>query len=170
MAQNIEPSFPAAQRPDAEGTRAPRKTAARKTAAPTAAPAATSVKATSLADLAALIETVEFTSSADLQVFTEALRKLGHKLAVEVAMARGELEAALTAAIKADATFHVPGINARVSVKRVSKHLGNCADAFADAAASAVGAWKTMEQEFGEVMYPGGTPAPKTRPLFKFTG
>lgn len=149
---------------------AAKKTAAPRKAAAPAGPAPAAKTGSSLADLAAAIETVEFTSSADLQVFCEALRKLGHKLAVEVAMGSGELEAALTAAIKADATFHVPGINARTSVRRVVKHLKNCADSFADAAASAVGAWKSMEEEFGEAMYPGGTPKPKDRPLFRFTG
>ncbi len=147
-----------------------KKTTARRPAAQSAPAAPAPTTGSSVADLAKLIETVEFTSAADLHEFSEALRKLGHKLAVEVAMAKGELEAAMTAAIKADATFHVPGVNARVSVKRVVKHLGNCADSFADAAASAVGAWQTMEQEFGEIIYPGGAPAPKNRPLFKFTG
>lgn len=136
----------------------------------TPAPAPTPVKGTgsrSIDVLLKALDDVEFGGSGDIHRFCEALRALGHKLAVETSMSSGQLEARLKAEAKSNATLNIPGVNARTAIRRVVRQLSGAADHFADAAACAVSAWTTYEKEFDALIYPEGK-KPTKRP-FSFT-
>jgi hypothetical protein len=137
-----------------------KKTAApaKKTAAPpkpTAAPTVNVTVSTGSDKIDALVralDDVELTDQHSLHAFCEALRKLSHKLAVETAIASGQLSAGAKAMAKGSGNPFLMGLDVKVKIRRVTKSLESASDHLGDASSAAVLAWSTFEAEFEEVL------------------
>lgn len=98
------------------------------------------------------LETVQLDNQYDLHEFLDALRALGHRLAVETKMGAHELEAGLKAQAKADATLGIPGFDARRAIRSVARQINAAADHFASAAGAAAAGWNAFEKEFDQAL------------------
>lgn len=139
------PAKKAAAAPAKKAAAAPRKTAA----APTS-PASTG--SDKMDALVRALDDVELTDQHSLNAFCEALRRLGHKLAVETALASGQLTAGAKAMAKGSGNPFLMGLDVKIKIHRVTKALDSASDHLGEAAADAVTAWATFEAEFAEVL------------------
>jgi hypothetical protein len=90
----------------------------------------------------------------DLNEFCEAGRKLSHYLAVQSALAAGELTSGARDMAKLGHQWA-----AAWKMKRVTKHLEASADHFASAASGFVSAWSTFEQVYADILEKSETKA-----------
>jgi hypothetical protein len=104
-----------------------------------------------LTRLTAALEQVEIHDQHDLHEFLEALRMLCHYLAVQVALASGEINAGAREMAKQQATMGMVGMGMRSRIRSVTKKIDAAADHLGDAAADAVGAWRAMEALLAEL-------------------
>jgi hypothetical protein len=95
------------------------------------------------------IDDIEIADQHDLNAFCEAGRKLAHYLAVQTALAGGEIEAGVKEMAKnsGGSRWSMTG-----KIRRVTKRLYNAADHFGSAGADFVGAWTTFEQVFADLL------------------
>jgi hypothetical protein len=98
------------------------------------------------------LETVQIENQYDLHEFCEALRGLGHRLAVETMMGSHELEAGLKEQAKADATLGIPGFDSRRAIRGTIRQFKSCADHFASAAGCAAAGWTSFEKNFDQAL------------------
>jgi hypothetical protein len=126
----------------ANGVKAPPKGPA-PAAAPQAAPAA---GGSTLAELVKKIEMIELTDQHDFNDFCEAGRRLCHYLAVQVALASGQIDAGARQMAKQNATMGVMGFDVRRDLRAVSRKMSGAADHLGDAAGDFVAAWHAMEK------------------------
>lgn len=152
------------------GTSATNRPTAKTAAAKAPAPAPSPVTPDGNKNLALLVkslETIQISSVGELNEFLEALRALSRMLAVYTALAAGEAKANMTAAAKSNARLSTPGFNARMSIRRVTKHIDAAANSLADTAALAVSAWTTFEKEFDAVLQ-NSAHTPRAKRKFDF--
>lgn len=108
----------------------------------------------SLQALIRSLETVQFDGSEDVNSFCEALRALGHRLAVEASLGGIELEQVMKAQAKASGKLGIPNFDMVRSARNVAKKLNRAAAHFADGAGEAVAAWHLFEKEFEAKIHP----------------
>jgi hypothetical protein len=136
---------------------------------PPAAPAdAVPSQRGSLTSLIQHLETVTFETPAEVAEFCEAVRALGHRIAVECHLGGTELHESLKAEAKNKGKLNIPNFDMLRAGKKVVRKLNSAAAHFQDGAGEAVAAWKTFEKEFEPLM--DGGKKPQTRKGFRFDG
>jgi hypothetical protein len=141
---------------------------AQPTHAPTAPADAVPSQRGSLTSLIQHLETVTFETPSEVAEFCEAVRALGHRIAVECHLGGTELHESLRAEAKQKGKLNIPNFDMLRAAKKVIRKLNDAAAHFQDGAAQAVAAWKTFEKEFEPLM--DGGKKPQTRKGFRFDG
>lgn len=105
----------------------------------------------------------------DLFEFLNAVREVGHTLAIYTRMGAEELDAQMKAAERSRSAVNVLGPNARMRIRQTVREIDKAGDSMADAAKHAAAGWRMFLRNFADDLSRSKNPTPTSHRGFQIT-